>query len=75
MQKCVKCNNEFKYKEILKHQWDNSLKCSKCCTEHRSSTITNIICSALVLVPTFVLTNVFRIFGFNRLLYFVLWIS
>lgn len=80
MQKCLKCQNKFKYKELLKQQCDfknhnsNSLICSKCNTEHRISKFTIIITSILLFAPSYIFSYYFSIFGFNRLLIFFSWI-
>lgn len=80
MQRCLKCNNKFKYGELFKKMYNawsddySTLTCSKCNAHHKPSKVTGIVFSVLLFTPTLVFTNVYKYFGINRILFVVIWL-
>ncbi len=78
MQKCEKCNNKFKYKEILNSVWKGykPLKCSRCRTNHSPITFTIILTSLLLVVPAFFTKDINSYFSstFNSIIFYILWV-
>jgi CXXC-20-CXXC protein len=79
MQKCKKCLEQFKWKDIMKSIWVNSygpIVCKHCNTKHHVNFTARLFFAFLITLPIFSFRklDLYRIFP-NYILFYIIWIA
>lgn len=70
---CVKCENKFSYKEILKAAISYKISCKTCKQEYKVTNLSRLIIAILVALPLFFINNLINTFDYYIIILYVLY--
>lgn len=70
---CVKCENKFSYKEILKAAVSNKTSCKICKQEYKVTNLSRLIIAILVALPLFFQNYLINTFDYYIIILYVLY--